>query len=1709
MGYKKRRIISFLLAFAMIIGLVSGAGTRSSVEASEKRELKACWTDWEGNVPKRREDKNEYFNPIGGGELKRHLDFYICDEDNLNSALELDSTFSIKYYTEYDYNDLTPIGAGQELDPADVTKIIKPTTYWKDTETGSEETEVGDGFFTLNFDNPGLYEVTASGAYPIYVEVVFPQIGIYDSSDTFDADTLVSSGDDFSVPYEGGATYYLHTKEDNAYNITLTATSADGIVFDKITDKAQEQTIKVEIPGGINNDAWINVELATKWNEGDAPEIRGISFRVTSIVNGLAVSYAEWDDKEQEQRFNYNVDNFRKMEEMEINRDWWCSMGMISGDEVTPVDITKVSVTKDGKDAKNLVEMNTTYGTREGDKEAPVGVCQLRFKDTGVYTFKTVVEDKESSFDIDVRMPRVAIYSSSTASIDKLVCNSNEAFVVPGSTYYILFDRSAFDYDRFDAATINYDDSLGIKDTSWTKDGGLVSFTVPEEYSGDLDDAIKINIRYLRVLNHPEEGYDFFDYNYNFREKLEGLVIAGVDWDNIPEGQTGPSFARKEWFRKDSSGEIPGSTHISLGWCDGDEIEEVKDVENISIVNADGTAVTPGTISLNKDDRDGDKTYTLVDGVYRIEANEVRDYKIIYNNGEKTYSVRFNTEFPRVGVYKANETSMDNLICRFGDDLEYSSGEKFYIIASDSFKVDDNVKSVEYKYNDPFVKTDSYAPWDYKNRSMEVEIPADAYGRYESAIELKTSYNDGRVDENRMNLEEKKEGWKIADADWGKEGPTPRTEINDYSSEITAEILDEKFISIGDLYNDGEETKIMFPNNEDVEIRILDYKKDPVTDPSECSISKEYDAMGSMKPTPDGVFRLNTNVVGIYYIEMKYENLVHEFKLNVRMPQLGLYTTSSVFDPNTLVSTRSYEGLIDGTQANELFLAHNWSEGEIFDIQCVDLHLDDGITADKTHFDRKDLANNSLTKVTFPPTNKPLAIEVDVTRGSQEHPRKDEFHISVRPAAVGFVISYSKNNTFNENADSYGKDWGVEVKNDGIVSLAILSEGNLTPITEEGKLSLVTADGAACTDGSTISKETDGGVYAIKINTPGDYKLVYDENQTVDINADFSNVAFVTEEGATYNSIDGSASKICDDPFGAKLKDDQGEQLFEKDFYIGSYAYPADFAGRNKRDISIKTIEVKRGDETIKPEKGFSYEIPDDKHTAKLNVNMDAIDIVKGKLNLKVTYDVNYYYYDGEHWVIGYQEFDRDNWFEIDLGDKDGLDPRKGLTATDLNGMFVGDGYDRDTHSFEYDGTKKTLLYQIDNEEYAKLVDYHYEDNEETAINEDAEKYDTYVSFTIKDEYKAQYKIKGKFRNETFWTIVTPKAVKEIKGTVETDITSKPEDMTAEDEDIAKAVTGAKEKYDKLNDAQKKLISDEDTAKLTKAATAIKNYSDAVDKISNLPDTVALSDEAAIKAARTVYDKLTDAQKEVADDKYDITEKLETAEKELAKKKAEKKAADDKAAADAAVAKISKLPNNAGVDDEAAVKAARDAYDALTEDQKKLVDASILKKLTNAEESVAKAKKAAEDEKNKPKYSNEWIDGKWYNEDGTQTYPGTLQWKSNATGWWVEDTDGWYPTDQWQKIDGVWYYFKPDGYMAANEYYKGYWFNADGSWDDKYLLSWKSNATGWWVEDISGWWPASQWLKIDGYWYYFDASGYMVTSQYVDGWWISADGVCY
>ena len=80
----------------------------------------------------------------------------------------------------------------------------------------------------------------------------------------------------------------------------------------------------------------------------------------------------------------------------------------------------------------------------------------------------------------------------------------------------------------------------------------------------------------------------------------------------------------------------------------------------------------------------------------------------------------------------------------------------------------------------------------------------------------------------------------------------------------------------------------------------------------------------------------------------------------------------------------------------------------------------------------------------------------------------------------------------------------------------------------------------------------------------------------------------------------------------------------------------------------------------------------------------------------------------------------------------------------------------------------------------------------------------------------------------------------------------------------------------------------------------------------------------------------------------------------------------------------------------------------------------------------------------------------------------------------------------WVKVNDVWYFFKANGAMAANEWYEGYWLSASGAWTYPYKGSWKKNSKGWWFGDTSGWYARNTATRIDGKEYSFDAAGYWV-----------------
>ena len=80
-------------------------------------------------------------------------------------------------------------------------------------------------------------------------------------------------------------------------------------------------------------------------------------------------------------------------------------------------------------------------------------------------------------------------------------------------------------------------------------------------------------------------------------------------------------------------------------------------------------------------------------------------------------------------------------------------------------------------------------------------------------------------------------------------------------------------------------------------------------------------------------------------------------------------------------------------------------------------------------------------------------------------------------------------------------------------------------------------------------------------------------------------------------------------------------------------------------------------------------------------------------------------------------------------------------------------------------------------------------------------------------------------------------------------------------------------------------------------------------------------------------------------------------------------------------------------------------------------------------------------------------------------------WKSDATGYWYQNDDGSYVTNQWfQDFDGKWYYFDENGYMITNGTAPdGRTVGADGAWvqsevgDIKTVLR---SANNWLIGDV-------------------------------------------
>ena len=63
----------------------------------------------------------------------------------------------------------------------------------------------------------------------------------------------------------------------------------------------------------------------------------------------------------------------------------------------------------------------------------------------------------------------------------------------------------------------------------------------------------------------------------------------------------------------------------------------------------------------------------------------------------------------------------------------------------------------------------------------------------------------------------------------------------------------------------------------------------------------------------------------------------------------------------------------------------------------------------------------------------------------------------------------------------------------------------------------------------------------------------------------------------------------------------------------------------------------------------------------------------------------------------------------------------------------------------------------------------------------------------------------------------------------------------------------------------------------------------------------------------------------------------------------------------------------------------------------------------------------------------------------------SAEWKQDTTGWWYTEGSSW--ATGWKLIDGNWYYFNSDGYMAHDTTIDGCKLGSDGAWIQKTVLA--------------------------------------------------------
>ena len=168
-------------------------------------------------------------------------------------------------------------------------------------------------------------------------------------------------------------------------------------------------------------------------------------------------------------------------------------------------------------------------------------------------------------------------------------------------------------------------------------------------------------------------------------------------------------------------------------------------------------------------------------------------------------------------------------------------------------------------------------------------------------------------------------------------------------------------------------------------------------------------------------------------------------------------------------------------------------------------------------------------------------------------------------------------------------------------------------------------------------------------------------------------------------------------------------------------------------------------------------------------------------------------------------------------------------------------------------------------------------------------------------------------------------------------------------------------------------------------------------------------------------------------------------------------------------------------------------------------------------------------------------------ENELEVQAATNRWVRSGNRWWYCHRDGSYTKDDWEAINGVWYYFdqsgamvtgwlkKPEGWYYLNPSTGAMatgWANVNGKWyflnsAGRMVTGWLSRPSGWYYLSDSGamatgwqyirnaWYYLEEgngnmvtgWKQVGNNWYYLQSSGAMAANTWIGDYYVNGSGV--